>query len=58
VKSLHLLLSAGSRVDEKFDGFPDRHNAGLHPARFALPIFVRDMTAPDATAHPPARLAA
>jgi len=57
VKSLHLRLSAGPLVDEKIDVLPDGHNAGQHPALFALPTFVRDLTAPAASAHPPARLA-
>ena len=49
---------AAQRLRERRINGLKYYNAELHPALFALPTFVRDLTAPEASAHPPARLAA
>jgi spermidine synthase len=49
---------AAQRLRERRIGGLKYYNAELHPALFALPTFVRDLTAAEATPHAPVRLAA
>jgi spermidine synthase len=49
---------AAQRLRERKIGGLRYYNAELHPALFALPTFVRDLTAADPSARTPARLAA
>ena len=50
--------TAAQRLRERRVGGLKYYNAELHPALFALPTFVRDLTAAETVARPPARLAA
>ena len=50
--------AAAQRLRERRISGLKYYNAELHPALFALPTFVRDLTAPEAAARAPARLAA
>jgi spermidine synthase len=50
--------TAAQRLRERRVGGLKYYNAELHPALFALPTFVRDLTAAETAARPTARLAA
>jgi spermidine synthase len=50
--------TAAQRLRERKIGGLRYYNADLHPALFSLPTFVRELTAAEQSAHPPARLAA